>query len=113
MGNGWRAQHELVLWASKQAPPFGNKYSGAGNVIPCSRSGNNHHTTEKPVELMAKLLNNLPFVKAVYDPFAGSGTTLIACEQIGLQAYGCELDPLYCDVIVKRWEQLTGQKAKR
>lgn len=113
MGNGWRAQHELVLWAAKETPPFGNKYSGAGNVIPCSRTGNKNHTTEKPVELMAQLLQNLPFVKTVYDPFSGSGTTLMACEQIGLQCFGTELDPLYCDVIVQRWEQLTGGKAKR
>ena len=46
-----------------------------------------------------------------YDPFLGSGTTLIAAEQLGRKCYGMELEPRYCDVIVKRWENLTGQKA--
>jgi len=47
----------------------------------------------------------------VYDPFLGSGTTLIAAEQLGRKCYGMEISPQYCDVIVKRWENLTGQKA--
>lgn len=47
----------------------------------------------------------------VYEPFCGSGTTLIACEQLDRICYGMEIDPVYCDVIVKRWEKLTGKKA--
>ena len=47
----------------------------------------------------------------VIEPFCGSGTTLIACEQLGRRCYGMELDPIYCDVIIKRWEELTGEKA--
>jgi DNA modification methylase len=47
----------------------------------------------------------------VYDPFLGSGTTLIAAHQLGRVCYGLELSPRYCDVIVKRWESLSGQKA--
>jgi DNA modification methylase len=47
----------------------------------------------------------------VYDPFLGSGTTLIAAHQLGRVCYGMELSPRYCDVIVKRWESLSGQKA--
>jgi len=49
----------------------------------------------------------------VYDPFLGSGTTLIAAEQLGRKCYGLEISPAYCDVIVNRWESLTGRKAKR
>lgn len=49
----------------------------------------------------------------VYDPFLGSGTTLIAAEQLGRKCYGLEIDPGYCDVIVARWEKLTGKKAQR
>ena len=49
----------------------------------------------------------------VYDPFLGSGTTLIAAEQLGRRCFGLEIEPLYCDVIVKRWEKLTGKKGKR
>ena len=47
----------------------------------------------------------------VYDPFLGSGTTLIAAEQLGRKCYGLELSPKYCDVIVRRWQKLTGQRA--
>jgi site-specific DNA-methyltransferase (adenine-specific) len=48
----------------------------------------------------------------VYEPFCGSGTTLIAAEQLGRKCYGMEISPAYCDVIVKRWETLTGKKAR-
>lgn len=48
---------------------------------------------------------------AVIDPFGGSGTTLIACEQLDRVCYMCELDPKYCDVIIDRWETFTGEKA--
>ena len=46
----------------------------------------------------------------VLDIFLGSGTTLIACEKAGRKCYGMELDPIYCDVIVERWEKITGKK---
>ena len=48
----------------------------------------------------------------IYDPFSGSGTTLIACEQLGRTCYAMELDPQYVDVIIRRWENLTGKKAE-
>jgi DNA modification methylase len=50
---------------------------------------------------------------AIYDPFLGSGTTLIACEMLGRTCFGMEFDPIYCDVIVKRWEDFTGKAAER
>jgi site-specific DNA-methyltransferase (adenine-specific) len=72
------------------------------------------HPTMKPVALFAYLIQNSSRREAkVYDPFMGSGTTLMACEQLGRTAYGMELDPRFVDVIVKRWETLTGQKATR
>jgi len=49
----------------------------------------------------------------VYDPFMGAGTTIIACEQLGRVGYGCEISPAYCDVIVARWQDFTGKKARR
>jgi DNA modification methylase len=49
----------------------------------------------------------------VYDPFLGSGTTLIAAEQLGRRCYGIEIEPGYCDVIIQRWETLTSRKAER
>jgi len=69
------------------------------------------HPTQKPVECMAYLIRNHD--GAVYDPFLGSGTTLIAAEQLGRKCYGMEISPAYCDVIVKRWETLTGKTATR
>jgi DNA modification methylase len=49
--------------------------------------------------------------KTVYDPFLGSGTTLVAAEQLGLTCYGIEREPAYVDIIVRRWEALTGKTA--
>tara|TARA_R110000824_G_scaffold7972_1_gene36368 strand:- start:659 stop:1861 length:1203 start_codon:yes stop_codon:yes gene_type:complete len=111
MGRGWRAQHELIMWGAKETPEFAKTFGGAGNVIDEPRTGNNLHTTEKPVALMEKLINNVAFAKTICDPFSGSGTTLIACERQRRQFFGTELDPAYCDVIVKRWEEVTGNQA--
>ena len=72
------------------------------------------HLTEKPVELarLAIEYSSLPG-EAVLDLFAGSGSTLIACEQTGRRGYAMELDPLYCDVIVERFASFSGIKAER
>jgi DNA modification methylase len=70
------------------------------------------HSTQKPVECMRRpIVNNSAPGQPVYDPFLGSGTTLIAGETEGRPVYGMELDPAYCDVIVKRWQDFTGQEA--
>ncbi len=72
------------------------------------------HLTEKPVELAARAIEySSQFGENVLDLFGGSGSTLIACEQLGRKAFLMEIDPLYCDVIVQRWEQFTGKKAIR
>lgn len=113
MGRGWRAQHELVLWATKETPPFDKHASGVGNVISERRTGNVNHTTEKPASLMVTLLQNIPFAETVVDPFAGSGTTLIACQQLDQPCFAIELDAGYCQVIIDRWEAFTGQKAQK
>ena len=74
---------------------------------------NDLHPTMKPIALVARLLKNSCLAgDRVLDPFAGSGSTLITCEQLGLKAAVVELDPKYCDVIVQRWENLTGLKAE-
>jgi len=72
------------------------------------------HSCPKPVRLYAQIME--AFTKkgaAIHEPFCGSGTTLIAAEQLGRTCYGMEISPAYCDVIVKRWETLTGRKAER
>jgi DNA modification methylase len=72
------------------------------------------HPTSKPVSLVtAHLANSSRRGELVLDPFGGSGTTLIACKQLGRQGRLLELDPRYCDVIVRRWEELTGEQAVR
>jgi len=71
------------------------------------------HPTQKPTEVVAFSLKYLEAGKVVLDLFGGSGTTLIVCEQTQRHARIMELDPAYCDVIVKRWEDFTGKKALR
>jgi len=72
------------------------------------------HPTMKPIELFSYLIrNSCPDDGLVFDSFLGSGTTILAAEQLGRRAYGTELDPKYCDVIIKRWEELTGEEAVR
>jgi DNA modification methylase len=74
---------------------------------------NADHPTMKPVEIPRRAIeNSSKNGGVVYEPFLGSGSTLIACEMIGRLCYGLELDPKYCDVIVTRWEQFTGRKAE-
>jgi DNA modification methylase len=75
---------------------------------------NLEHPTIKPVELVERALrNNSKRRDTILDPFGGSGTTIIACEKTGRQARVIELDPVYCDVIVRRWEVFTGGQARR
>ena len=72
------------------------------------------HGTQKPVETMLRpMLNNSHAGEAVYDPFVGSGTTLIAAEMSGRRCYAIELNPAYCDVVIQRWQDFTGQPALR
>lgn len=112
MGYGWRTQHEICMMASKIKMPF-DKHKAQGNVIQCGRTGNINHPTEKPVELLTKIIDVTDFCSTFFDPFAGSGTTLVACEGLGRTCYAMELDPKYCDVIIERWEELTGETAKK
>ncbi len=72
------------------------------------------HPTTKPIELMEyQIKNNTKRSESVLDLFAGSGSTLIAAEKLKRKCYGMELDENYCDVIINRWEQFTGLKAKK
>jgi len=100
---GWKegASH---LWASDR------KQTTILEFAKPSRNG--EHPTMKPVELFEyQMLNNTKGSDLVLDSFAGSGTTAIACEKNGRMARLMELDPKYCDVIIKRWQEFTGQQA--
>ena len=68
----------------------------------------------KPVALVAQCLaNSSQPGEWVLDPFVGSGTSIIASEQLGRRCYAMEIEPRYCDVTIRRWEAFTGQKAER
>ena len=105
-------KHEPCLYAVRDSAGF----CGPSNEVTVwdieQPHRNEHHPTQKPIICMARAIRNHD-AKSVYDPFLGSGTTLIAAEQLGRKCYGMEISPAYCDVIVKRWETLTGKKATR
>mgnify|MGYP003503530122 CR=1 FL=1 len=72
------------------------------------------HPTQKPVVLYARpIQNHLDEGEVFYEPFGGSGSAIAAAEQTGRRCLAVELDPRFCDVIVARWEKLSGQKAER
>jgi DNA modification methylase len=100
---GWK-EGSAHLWATDRKQT---------TVISCKRpSKSDLHPTMKPVELMEyQILNNTKGSDIVLDLFGGSGSTMIAAEKIGRHSRLMELDPKYCDVIIKRWEDFTGKKA--
>lgn len=93
------------IYADKESTTVLHEKKPAASVL---------HPTMKPVPLIARLIkNSTKKGDAVLDPFGGSGTTLITCEQLKRRCAMVELDPHYVDVIIDRWERLTGQKAER
>jgi DNA modification methylase len=100
-------QHELIFYYGD----FGGHKTVRGDVWTLKRQKNTVHPTMKPVELIELALNDQAGKNIVLDCFGGSGSTLIACEKTGKASRLMELDPIYCDVIVKRWENFTGKKA--
>lgn len=108
MGRGYRGQYEIILYSGK--------FSGSDTdvwEIPKDAVGGYVHPTQKPVELIKRALRNSTTKDSlVLDMFAGSGSTLIACQQMGVSCYAIEIEPAYCDVIIKRWENYTGHKAE-
>jgi DNA modification methylase len=76
------------------------------------RENDKIHPTQKPVELFAiPMRNHTRQGDVVYEPFSGSGSQIIAAEQLGRRCYAMELEPRYVDVAVARWEKFTGRKA--
>lgn len=109
-------QHEPILYGWK--PTAGHHWYAdrkQTTVWPFDRPARSEaHPTMKPVDLIAyPIQNSSQAGDIVFDPFGGSGSTLIACEKTGRKARLMEIDPKYCDVIVKRWEEFTGKKAER
>jgi len=117
----WKHEPCFMGWVKGNQPPDYGEGKGErtqttvweiGTVTQAERKEFNH-ATPKPVKLF-----EIPIVKhtkkseIVYEPFSGSGPQVIAAEQLGRKCYGMEISPQYCDVIVKRWETLTGKKAE-
>ena len=71
------------------------------------------HPTQKPIECMSRSIEMSKLKGIIFDTFLGSGSTLIASEKLKRKCYGMELDEKYCDVIIERWEQFTGNKAEK
>lgn len=101
-------QHELIFYSGK----FGGEVTIRGDIWQVKRQRNTMHPTMKPIELITMALNDNPNAMNVYDGFGGSGSTLIAAEQLHRRAYLMELDPRFVDVIIDRWQKMTGKKAK-
>jgi site-specific DNA-methyltransferase (adenine-specific) len=108
-------RHESIFYgwtpgAAHQEPP--DRKQDSVWEVPRPRS-NKEHPTMKPIELITRAINNSSRANdLVLDPFAGSGSTLIAAEQTRRRARVMEIDPKYCDVIIARWERITGGKAE-
>ena len=114
-------QHEPCWYLRKKNAPWFGKAGDNSTVwdssspkfiMSSSKEQKFDHPTQKPVELMRRpILNHLKRSQIVYDPFLGSGTTMMAAELTERICYGIELDPKYVDVVVVRWQQFTGERA--
>ena len=102
-------QHEIILYHGK----FGGQKTLRGDIWEVKRERNTVHPTMKPISLIETALKDNKEKKIIYDGFLGSGSTLIAAEKLQRKCYGMELDEKYCDVIIERWEQFTGNKAEK
>ena len=110
----YQRQYEAILYGWRQGADHywcGARDQGDVWCIPRPMA-NRQHPTMKPVELVERAVRNSSRMgNTVLDPFAGSGTTLIACQRLQRRACLIELDPCYVDVICQRWQQFSGQAA--
>lgn len=111
----WTWNTELVCYATRGKHTF--NFPEEGHALSTwtinKRNGETGHPTEKPVGVPSMAVSHSSKEgDVVLDLFGGSGSTLIACEQLNRKCFMCELDPHYCDVIIDRWEKLTGQQAE-
>ena len=111
LGHGYRPQHEFILFDGGNIDA-----NDQSNVWYCKKdnASDYRHPTQKPIELSGIAIKNSSKTnEIVLDIFGGSGSTLIACEKLNRKCRMIELDPKYCDVIIDRWERLTGKTAER
>ena len=116
LGSDYKYTYELIN-VCKKGNPIINSHQGDKEYqdvwhIQRKIGKDEEHATKKPLELCGRAIKHASKEKdLVLDLFGGSGSTLIACEQLNRKCYMMELDPHYCDVIINRWETLTGDKA--
>ncbi len=115
LGSDYKYTYELIIVGKKGNPKIQNRYDQEyQDVWHLQRKvgKNEDHATAKPVELCAKPIKHASKQDdIVLDLFGGSGSTLIACEQLKRKCYMMEISPAYIDVICQRWETFTGKKA--
>lgn len=105
MGRGYRGQYEICFY-------YGAFAGSDSDVWDVARDTKYQHPTQKPVALAERAMRNSSTAgDVILDIYAGSGTTILAAEQLYRKCYAMEIDPIYCDVAVKRWEDFTGKKA--
>ena len=118
--NNYHKQYELIFFGYKKGG--GNLWfssremQDASDVWNVSRDPSKTyvHPTQKPVELPARAIRNSSQKgDVVFEPFSGSGSTMLACEQLDRTCYAMEIDPQYCEATIRRWEHLTGETAKK
>tara|TARA_A100001035_G_scaffold232238_1_gene194604 strand:- start:461 stop:1591 length:1131 start_codon:yes stop_codon:yes gene_type:complete len=110
LGKGYRHQHEFILFDGFIDASITNE----SDLWEIKKDVNYKHPTQKPVSLSARAIkNSTKQGNGVLDLFGGSGSTMVACEQNNRKCYMMELDPKYVDVIIERWENFTGKKAKK
>lgn len=106
-------QHELILFGWCGVHEFLHSKDRSVLYHP-KPSSNKLHPTMKPISLLRRLiLNSTRIGDAVYDPFLGSGSSIIASEHTKRRCIGFEIDPSYCETIIQRWTKLTGRKAEK
>src|SRR3990172_4506763 len=105
------SEEEIIKMVKKNIT---KEEEGDSTVWRLHREQKYDHPTQKPIKLVTiAIRNSSKRDDVVLDLFGGSGSTLIAADQINRTAWICELDPRYVDVIIKRWEKATGEKAKK
>lgn len=110
LGKGYRHQHEFILFDGFIDASITNE----SDLWQIKKDSNYKHPTQKPVAIAERAIkNSSKSQNGIIDLFGGSGSTLLACEKTNRKCYMMELDPKYIDVIIQRWEQYTGQKAKK
>jgi site-specific DNA-methyltransferase (adenine-specific) len=110
LGKGYRHQHEFILFDGFIDASITNE----SDLWQIKKDTNYKHPTQKPVAIAERAIkNSSKSQNGILDLFGGSGSTLLACEKTNRKCYMMELDPKYIDVIIKRWEDFTGQKAEK